>query len=184
VPEDIIEALRYHELAIASSNSSAQKDVDRCQQLLRSTSNGALRIVQFELMVEQARLGRGSSAITRLVENPDPGELIVLKAFDVDLDDSNALELFRRGSAIYQPKPSLQGEDWLFLTVVTVSGAYWDRVCPEWVAAEGALGQRQIFWMTWGCASDQRYCSGDAVHPLAKYCASGLEAIQHSQPRA
>jgi hypothetical protein len=35
-----------------------------------------------------------------------------------------------------------------------------------------------------GCASDQLYCSGDAVHPLARCCPSGLEAVQQSQPRA
>jgi hypothetical protein len=47
-------------------------------------------------MTEKTRLDRRSRSITRLVGNPDPGELIVLKTYDIDLDDPNALELFRR----------------------------------------------------------------------------------------
>jgi hypothetical protein len=84
VSKDITEALRYHELAVASGGSSVQDDVDRCQQLPRSTANGGLRLVQLELMAEKTRLSRGSSSITRPVENPC--ELIVLKAFDIDLE--------------------------------------------------------------------------------------------------
>jgi hypothetical protein len=38
VQKDILEALRYYELAIASSNPSAQDDVNRCQRLLRGTA--------------------------------------------------------------------------------------------------------------------------------------------------